>query len=263
MKKNMKKLALLLATVSVLGVTACGSNEAAETESNNTPAATEAVVEAGTEDAAEAEVSAVKTMAGAELQAIVDDKEAKEGVLIIDVRSEEEYKAGHVKFAINMPIDTFEENIASIEDWKDAPVITVCNSGNKSGQVADILVANGFTDVTNADGVKVYEYNLVTWSSIRGAELQAIADEGETLIIDNREQEDYEAGHFATAIWANSEDMEAVADQLPADKDTKIVTHCYSGNRCAVAGQWLVDNGYTNVYVSNDGTKEMEFTFAE
>ena len=48
-----------------------------------------------------------------------------------------------------------------LEQYKDKKVIVYCNSGNKSGKLAQFLVDNGFTDVYNADGVKQYEYNLV------------------------------------------------------------------------------------------------------
>lgn len=87
-----------------------------------------------------------------------------------------------------MPVDTFEDHLSSIEDWKDRAVITVCNSGKKSGEAADILVENGFKDVTNAEGVKDGSYNLVTWGNIRADELQeavaaqALVDMGYTNV---------------------------------------------------------------------------------
>ncbi len=246
MRKVNKIFASLLAAAMLFSVTACSSN--------GTPKET---TEAGSEGGA----SAVKTMDSATLQKIQDDKEKKEGYLVIDVRSEEEYKAGHVKFAIHMPVETIGDNLSAIEDWKDKPVVLVCNSGKKSGEAADILVENGFTDVTNAEGVKDGGYNLVTWGNIRGTELQKIGDEGQVLIVDLRDAADYEAGHFKTAVNAVAEEMSGVEAQLPADKNAMIVTHCYSGNRSAVAAQALVDMGYTNVYNCLDGAKEVEYVF--
>lgn len=260
--KNLKKvLAVLLASAMMFSLAACSSSEPEESEP-----AEETAGEAQNEDTEEEkaeEKAEVKTMDAATLQGIQDDKEKKEECLVIDVRSEEEYKAGHVKFAINMPVDTFADNLASIEDWKDKSVITVCNSGKKSGEAAEILVENGFKDVTNAEGVKDGGYNLVTWGNIRADELQKAGDEGEVVIVDLRDAADYEAGHFKTAINADPEKMEDVKDSLPSDMDAMIITHCYSGNKSAVAAQALVDMGYTNVYNCLDGAKEVEYTFAE
>ncbi len=253
MKKRMLGL-LLVAALSAAMVAGCGS------KTEEAPAE-EATEEDGAEEAAEEEAAEVKSMDSAELQKIMDDKDKKEECLVIDVRSKEEYDAGHVKFAINMPIDTFEDNLDSIADWKEKAVITVCNSGKKSGEAADILVANGFKDVTNAEGVKEGEYNLVTWGNVRADELQKAADEGTAVILDARDAADYEAGHLKGAINVNPEDVEAIKDQLPSDMDEMIITHCYSGNKSAVTAQALVDMGYTNVYNCLDGTKEVEYTF--
>ena len=164
--RNCKRFfAALLASMMMFSVVACSSSEPEEKE----PAA-QTSGDVGSEDTGD-EKAEIKTMDAAELQKIEDDKDKKEECLVIDVRSEEEYKEGHVKFAINMPIDTFADNLSSIEEWKDRAVITVCNTGKKSGEAADILVENGFTDVTNAEGVKDGVYNLVTWGNIRADEL--------------------------------------------------------------------------------------------
>lgn len=209
------------------------------------------------------EVGEVKTLAGAELQKIQDDKKEKEKYLVVDVRSEEEYNQGHLKFALHMPVDTFEDEISRIEDWKSKPVILYCNTGNKSGKAADILVKNGFTNVTNADGVKEYAYNLVTWGNVRGTELQELANQGETYFVDAREAKDYEEGHLKNAINVDSENMEATASLLPQDKNAHIVTYCYTGNKSAVAAEALTQMGYTNVDNSLDGTKEIEMDFSK
>lgn len=260
--KNLKKvLVVLFSAVLVLSMAACGSTEQEEPAQETVGDAQEQDADEGAEE--EEAKAEVKTMDAAELQAIQDDKDKKEECLVIDVRSEEEYKAGHVKFAINMPLETLADNLSSIEEWKDKAVITVCNSGKKSGEAADLLVENGFTDVTNAEGVKDGGYNLVTWGNIRADELQKAGDEGEVVIVDLRDAPDYEAGHFKTAINADVENMDAVKDSLPSDMDAKIITHCYSGNKSAVAAQALTDMGYTNVYNCLDGAKEVEYNFAK
>ncbi len=201
----------------------------------------------------------IKTMAGADLQGIEDDKKKKEESLVVDVRSPEEYAKGHVKFAINLPIDTFKDNIAKLDDWKDKSVILYCNSGKKSGEAAKILVENGFKDVTNADGVKQYEYKLVNYGNVRADELLAKKDEA--FLVDLRDEKDYEAGHFANAINADEKDLSTLDDKLPEDKNALIMTYCYSGNRSAKAAEYIAGKGYTNVWNSLDGTKEVDMKF--
>ncbi len=53
-------------------------------------------------------------------------------------------------------------------------------------------------------------------------------------------------------------EIEANADQLPADKGAKIVVYCRSGGMSAIAAQTLVDMGYNNVYNLTAGMKEWQ-----
>ena len=90
------------------------------------PAETSTTTEKATEKAE------IKTMTGEELVKQNSDKK-KDEVIIIDVRSSEEYKAGHIPNAINIFVDEFEGRLNEIEDYKDKPIILYCNSGKKSG----------------------------------------------------------------------------------------------------------------------------------
>ena len=264
----MKKRSLAIIALAAMGLslTACGNSGAAKTET--TAAGTEMAGETkaaetkAEETTAAAEAKAeIKEMKGDAIKKIVEDKKEKENYMIVDVRSPEEYAAGHINFAINMPIDTFKDNVSRIEDWKDKDVIVYCNSGKKSGEAADILVSNGFTKVYNGEGVKKFEYDLKTFGNIRGSELMEQAKDA--LVVDAREAKDYEAGHFATAVNVNPEDTATIDAILPDDKNTLILTHCYSGNRSAVAAEYIASKGYTNVWNSLDGTKEIEFDFSK
>lgn len=204
-------------------------------------------------------VAEIKTMSGKELSDIEADKEKKEKVLVIDVREKEEYDAGHLAHAINMPISSFKDNIGKIEEFKNKDVILYCNSGKKSAEAAKILIDNGFTSVTNADGVKQYEYELKTYSNILGKDL--LEKKNEAFIVDVREAKDYEKAHFANAVNVSVDELEKLDSLLPEDKNALIITHCYSGNRSAKAAAYIKEKGYTNVYNSLDGTKEMDFDF--
>ncbi len=71
------------------------------------------------------------------------------GASIIDVRTPGEFAGGHIKGAINIPLQQLEKNISKIN--KSKPVITCCASGMRSGSAKSILKAKGY-DVHNGGG---------------------------------------------------------------------------------------------------------------
>ena len=73
---------------------------------------------------------------------------------VIDVRTKEEYDAGHIKGALNFDYynDDFEEKIESQFKDKNKPYILYCRSGMRSLYSAQILEDLGYTDVTNMKG---------------------------------------------------------------------------------------------------------------
>ena len=163
---NKLKFTSLLSTIalSAMLTVACSQEEAkpAKTSTTTESAATET-----------AKTAEIKTMTGEELVAQNSDKK-KDEVIIIDVRSSEEYKAGHIPNAININVDEFESRLNEIKDYKNKPIIAYCNSGKKSGKAAEILVNNGFQDVTNAQGVKEFQYDLVKYEDVRGGAFQTL-----------------------------------------------------------------------------------------
>ncbi len=64
------------------------------------------------------------------------------GAIILDVRSEGEYRAGHIKGSANIPLEQVKQNIPTLKK-KDKPVITVCRSGVRSGIAKSVLAAAG------------------------------------------------------------------------------------------------------------------------
>lgn len=74
----------------------------------------------------------------------------KSGGQIVDVRTKAEFQQGHVKGAINIPLNNLSNHYASLK--KDKPVITCCASGVRSAQGKTILKMNGFSEVYNGGG---------------------------------------------------------------------------------------------------------------
>lgn len=60
------------------------------------------------------------------------------GALIVDVRTPQEYKAGHIKQSVNIPLNTISGKVNELKR-KGKPIITCCRSGARSGMAADQL----------------------------------------------------------------------------------------------------------------------------
>lgn len=69
--------------------------------------------------------------------------------LVIDVRSPLEFASGHVDGALNLPLDQFVDGYAQVAPDKQQAVVLYCASGGRSGQAAQFLTAQGYTQVFN------------------------------------------------------------------------------------------------------------------
>jgi len=81
----------------------------------------------------------------------VDFKELlKNGAVIVDVRTKPEFKQGHIKKSLNLPLDNLQNEFKKLN--KNKPVITCCASGIRSWFAKNRLKSNGFTEVYNGGG---------------------------------------------------------------------------------------------------------------
>lgn len=71
----------------------------------------------------------------------------QQGAIIVDVRTKNEYKQGHVKGSINIPLDQLSSGMSKIK--RGVPVITCCASGMRSAAAKNLLRKNGFETVEN------------------------------------------------------------------------------------------------------------------
>ncbi|MBU0935192.1 MAG: rhodanese-like domain-containing protein [Spirochaetes bacterium] len=71
------------------------------------------------------------------------------GATIVDVRSPGEFSSGHVRGALNLPLDSLGSKMSKLGD-KSRPVIVYCASGSRSSAARRMLKAAGFSDVSNA-----------------------------------------------------------------------------------------------------------------
>lgn len=79
-------------------------------------------------------------------------------LVILDVRTPEEFAEGHVPGAINIPHDKLADRIGELMNDKNKDVVLYCRSGRRAGMAADTLKANGFEKLLHLDG------DMIKWT---------------------------------------------------------------------------------------------------
>jgi rhodanese-related sulfurtransferase len=74
---------------------------------------------------------------------------------LIDVRTPEEFASGHLPDAVNIPLQEMNTRLGEIAS--DKPVVLYCRSGNRSNQAAQLLGAEGYTQVLDLGGIQAWE----------------------------------------------------------------------------------------------------------
>ncbi len=71
----------------------------------------------------------------------------KKGALLLDVRTREEFAAGHVTGAVNIPVQELDARLKELPEKKDQPIVVYCRSGARSAKAAKLLQQAGYTSV--------------------------------------------------------------------------------------------------------------------
>lgn len=74
--------------------------------------------------------------------------------LLVDVRTPEEFAAGHVPKAVNLPVGDLSARLAELAPHKAEEIYVICQSGGRSARASATLAAAGYTpvDVTGGTG---------------------------------------------------------------------------------------------------------------
>jgi rhodanese-related sulfurtransferase len=75
-----------------------------------------------------------------------------QGALVLDVRPRDQYDAGHVIDARNVPSGDLPQSIETLKKYRDKPVVTCCDTGLTAGAAARTLRDQGFTKVASLRG---------------------------------------------------------------------------------------------------------------
>lgn len=78
--------------------------------------------------------------------------QAKGQAIIVDVREDSEWQAGHIPGAIHIPLGDLSQRLPELKSLQHGSIITQCRSGKRSAQAQAALKSAGFTDVYNLEG---------------------------------------------------------------------------------------------------------------
>lgn len=82
-------------------------------------------------------------------------------LVVVDVRTQEEYAAGHIPSAVLLPVEQIEakaDSVAKVLPDKNAEIFVYCRSGKRAGRAAAALIEQGYTNVWNIGGIMDWPY---------------------------------------------------------------------------------------------------------
>lgn len=82
-------------------------------------------------------------------------------VIIIDVRTKEEFKSGHIPGSKSIPVAEFASRINELNKYKATPVLVHCASGGRSPAAVRVLLKHNFSNIYHMKrGLRGWEYGL-------------------------------------------------------------------------------------------------------
>lgn len=75
----------------------------------------------------------------------------KDDILLLDIRTKEEYEEKNIPNSINIQLNDLLYNIDEIEEYKNKKVVVYCRSGHRSITACNLLSMEGFTNLYNLE----------------------------------------------------------------------------------------------------------------
>lgn len=91
-----------------------------------------------------------------ELKTKID--QSSEPLVLLDVRTVEEFESGHIRNSINIPHEILLSNIDLVSEYNDEQLVVYCRSGKRASLVIEVLKKHGFTNIVDIEG------DILAWS---------------------------------------------------------------------------------------------------
>ncbi len=99
-----------------------------------------------------------KKLSAQDAKARIDSGDA---LIILDVREDDEFAAGHIPGAVLLPVGQITSRAGDVLPDKDAEILLYCRSGNRSRTAAMQLIELGYTNVHDFGGIISWPYETV------------------------------------------------------------------------------------------------------
>ena len=83
-----------------------------------------------------------------QLDSVIEEKKP----VIVDLRTPLEYARGHLRGAVNVPVDDLNNHRSLLDTYKDQPVLLYCRTVNRTGRALEILEGRGFKSIDALKG---------------------------------------------------------------------------------------------------------------
>lgn len=199
----------------------------------------------------------------------------KETFLLLDVRTSEEYQSGHIKEAVNLPLEQIDNQIGKLELAKNQPIITMCDGVgcNRSDQAAAKLIGLGFSSVTSYhDGLTAWQLAgkpVVTTTvtpddyiplfkdfktqTISAQAAKQKIDAGNAIVIDVQTKQNNANQHLPNAIYIDLSTSAEKADSGLIPKGKTLIFYSEDGAGSNIATQTFIDHGYPLAFSMTGG----------
>lgn len=94
-------------------------------------------------------------MRGPDINQGIKEYGAVPGAVLLDVRTPQEFREGHIPGSKNVPLQTIDK-VSAVADNKNTPLFVYCYSGARSRQAVGALQQMGYTNVKNIGGISAY-----------------------------------------------------------------------------------------------------------
>jgi phage shock protein E len=146
----MKRILIALCLLAVFAAGCTGTTEDKTTTSTTTPTATATTAVWGT--------GVYQKITAAEAKVLMSDK----GVIVLDVRTAEEFEQGHIPGALLLPNTDIATQAAVVLPDKNAKILVYCQGGVRSQSASNELLSMGYTSVIDFGGINDWPYETVT-----------------------------------------------------------------------------------------------------
>lgn len=99
-----------------------------------------------------------KTVANISPREVMERLNTNTEILLLDVRTPEEYAQAHIPHSISLPLNQLKSGISKIVEDKSAEIIVYCLSGMRAAQACSQLTSMGYSNVRNLGGIQSWKF---------------------------------------------------------------------------------------------------------